>query len=512
MSKLIAVLLVLSTVMITGMKFQYGNDESTIAGPSLQAQTGWSAPSADCAAQSASRPKGSTRVYIALRNGSDGSGISTTDARDGSTAAAFDTILRCYSEGCPSPGNPAKSVARTENLIVCLGPGTFSTLGNYDFIVGIPHTNPAGFTIGNGWKIHGAGQDKTTLKLNAYLPITEGKNPLNFPLNTGTGLVFGTNSDDVANIEISDLAIDANYPELKSRARQNGVTALTLEAIHLRSDRGGHKIHDVSVSNVAGEIGGIDIKWEAFHIWIVSMHNTSPSQNSGNLVENVTMKQGYGQTGCGIVIANALGEVRHTLVQNFPIGYGGWKMGEVYFHDNTAIDTEYGINVDSWDNSGVRIESNHIIHPLKFGIVVGGEQKFTNFKILNNFVHLNKAGLIGLVFRGNVTGSLIMGNTVLAENSSAAKSVAIRSYSPSRAAGANQNNTYQSNQIAAGLKVSFEAPSQKSQNCFSGNHDERGQPSKDLPDNHNGPCVPEAPKAAVMRESRFSPNPQSYLQ
>jgi hypothetical protein len=483
MSKLKAVLFVLLAVAITGQWL------------AAQSQSGWSAPSADCSGPAASLPKGANRVYIAMRNGNDGSGLSAGNARDGSTTAAFDTILRCYSEGCAA-GKSGKPVARTENLIVCLGPGTFSTLGNYDYIIGVPHTNPAGFTIGNGWKVHGAGQDQTTLKLSNYLPITEGKNPLNFPLNTGTGLVIGTKADDVANIEISDLSIDANYPELKSRARQNGITALTLEAIHLRSDRGGHKIHDVNVTNTAGEIGGIDIKWEAFHIWIVSMHNASPVQNSGNLIENVTMKQGYGATGCGIVVANALGEVRHTLVQSFPIGYSGWKMGAVYFHDNTAIDTGYGINIDSWDNDGVRLESNHIIHPQKFGIVVGGEQKFTNFKILNNFVHLDKPGVVGIVFRGNVTGAVVMGNTILAENSSATKSIAIRSYSGSQAAPANQNDTFQANQIAAGLKVSFEGASQKSQNCFSGNHDERGRAEKELADNHSGACIEDAPPKA----------------
>src|SRR5579859_247631 len=138
----------------------------------------------DCSAQSP--PKGASRVYIALRDGKDGSGVSANDARDGSTAAAFDAILRCYSEGCSDPKNPGKSVARTENLTVCLGPGTFSTLGNYDYIVGVPHGNPAGFTIGKGWKIHGSGVDKTTVKLAAYLPITEEKNPLKFPVDTGT--------------------------------------------------------------------------------------------------------------------------------------------------------------------------------------------------------------------------------------------------------------------------------------------------------------------------------------
>ena len=120
------------------------------------------------------------------------------DARDGSTVTAFDTILRCYSEGCTDPQNPKKSVPKTENLTVCLGPGTFSTLGAYDYLIAIPHKNPAGFTIGKGWKIHGAGKDKTVVKLSDYLPITDPANLQHMPVNSGIGLVFGTNSDSAS--------------------------------------------------------------------------------------------------------------------------------------------------------------------------------------------------------------------------------------------------------------------------------------------------------------------------
>ncbi len=495
---------VLMTAVITAcMKLPHGDGGDLVAA-AIQGQPGTRPSSADCSAEEAALPKGASRVYIALRSGNDGSGRSANDARDGSTAAAFDSILRCYSEGCTDPGNPRQPVARTENLIVCLGPGTFSTLGNYDYIVGVPHTNAAGFTVGKGWKIHGAGQDKTTVKLSAYLPNTEARNPLQFPVDTGTGLVFSTNTDGASGVEISDLTIDANYPELKSRARQNGIKALTLEAIRLRADQGGHWIHNVNVINTAGEIGGINIKWEAFPVWIVSMNNSSPTENRGNLIENVTMSQSFGETGCAIAIANVLAEVRHNLVNGYPIGYGGWKMAEVFFHDNTAVDTEYGFNVDSWDNRGVRIESNRIIHPQKFGIVAGGDAAFTNFKIVNNTVHIHKSGITGLVLRGNVTDSVIAGNILLAENTSAAKSVAIRNYSAGRRAGANRNNSYQSNQIAAGLKIAFEGPSQKSQNCFFGNHDETGRPRADLADNHNGPCVAGASPKAAAAESGFS--------
>jgi hypothetical protein len=101
-------------------------------------------PSTDCTAKAASLKKGSTRVYIGLRGGVDGSGRSMADARDGSTVAAFDSILRCYSEGCADPANPKKSAARTENLIVCLGPGTFRTKGNYDYLIAVSHPSHEG--------------------------------------------------------------------------------------------------------------------------------------------------------------------------------------------------------------------------------------------------------------------------------------------------------------------------------------------------------------------------------
>src|SRR6478672_11491127 len=459
-----------------------GSAASTLAGEA--------GPSgSDCSASAKSLPPGTTRVYIALRNGHDGSGSSMADARDGSTAPAFDTILRCYSEGCADPKNPKKSVAKTENLTVCLGPGTFSTLGAYDYLINIPHPNPAGFTIGKGWKIHGAGKDKTVVKLSDYLPITDPKNLQHMPVNSGIGLVFGTNSDSASGIEISDLTIDGNYPELKSRARQNGVSALTLEAIHLRSDLGGHRIHDVNVVNAAAEIGAINLRWEAFPVWILSVDRTKPGQDRDNIIENVSMKQTVCLVCTAICVANATAEVRNNVVEGVQIGYGGWDLAGGSFHDNTAINTDYGFNIDSLVNNGVTIERNKIIHPRRFGFAVGGDTTFANFKFLDNTVQIDRSGAIGFVFRGNVTGALIMGNKVLADNSSGASATAFKNYPATRQSGPNHDNVYQSNQIAAGMSLVFKASSQKSQNCFFDNRDERGNPRKDMPENHGGPCV-----------------------
>jgi hypothetical protein len=448
----------------------------------------------DCASPSKLLSQGTSRVYIALRNGVDGSGKSMADARDGSTVTAFDTILRCYSEGCTGQQNSGKPVAKTENLIVCLGPGTFSTMGAYDLIIAVPHTTANGFTIGKGWKIHGAGKGQTTLKLSAYLPVTDPKDPRNFPVNTGLGVVLGTNSDDASGIEISDLTVDANYPELKSRARQHGVRALTLDAIHLRSDLGGHWIHDVNVINSAAEIGEISPNYEAFPVQIASVQRSKPEQNRGNVIERVAMSRHFGNVCTAIAVANATAEVRNNLVDGYQIGYGGWDLHDTVFHDNTAINTEYGFNIDSLANSGVRIERNKIIHPRKYGIVIGGAGTFAGFKFLSNIIQLDKAGTFGFVFNGNVTGAEISGNKILVEFFAGTRATAFRNYSSNKQAGPNHDNLYQSNQIAAGMPVTFEGQSQKSQNCFFDNRDEHGNPRKDLPNNHNGPCVPGDPQ------------------
>jgi len=452
-------------------------------------------PSSDCSAEAKSLPEGTTRVYIALTNAQDGSGASMADARDGSSVTRFDTILRCFSEGCTEQQNSGKAVTRTENLIVCLGPGTFWTLGAYDYLIAVPHPNPAGFTIGKGWKIHGSRKDMTVVKLSDYLPITDPKDQRVLPVNSGVGLVFGTNSDNAPGIEISDLTIDGNYPVLKSRARQNGIKALTLDAIHLRSDLGGHHIHDVNVVNTAAEIGGINPRWEAFPIWILSVDRSKPGQDHDNIIENVSMSQSACILCTAICVANATAEVKNNVVEGFQIAYGGWDLAGGSFHDNTAINTEFGFNIDSLMNNGVTIERNKIVHPRKYGFVVGGGGTYAGFKLLDNTVQLDKSGAIAFVLQGNVTGAVIAGNKVLADSSSGARATAFRIYSASRVAAPNRDNIYQSNQIAGGMSVVFRAPSQKSQSCFFDNRDEQGNPRKDLPDNHSGPCIsdPRAP-------------------
>jgi len=320
-----------------------------------------------------------------------GSGTAS-DPYDGSTAEKFDGILRSRSE------------ANQQNLIVCIGPGTFQTEGTYDFIVNVAHKTARGFTLNKNWKIHGAGIDKTILKLVSFFP-----NPPGVARNTGAGVVFSTHDDSASGIEISDLSIDDNYPELKATAQQQGIGALNLDAIHLRSDQGGHWIHRINVSHSSGEIN------ETFPVWIFSVTTKSPYLNTGNIIEYVNIS-GWGGGKCtAIAVAAAIADVRNNAVDGYQIGYGGWSMGKMAFHDNVATNTAYGFNIDSLENDGVQIRNNRIVHPREYGIVVGGGGHYSNFEITGNTIQINMKSVPAVLFQGNVTNARIEGNTFIAD-------------------------------------------------------------------------------------------------
>ena len=431
---------------------------------------------------------GFSRIYIGLRNGTDGSGKSPQDARDGSTADNFDRILRCYSEGCGDPTNATEHVKKTENLIVCLSSGTFRTKGTYDFVINVPHKSGQGFTVGKGWKIHGAGKDKTTLQLAEFLPMQSAPNSHNLPAHTGMGVVISTNSDQASDIEISDLTVDANFPELKRRASQQGIKGLNLHAIQLRSDRGHNWIHDVNVMRTAGEIGAMDTKYETFPVWIFSVGaNSKPTDNSGNIIERVKMSDFGGGICTAVAIGNAVGEVRNNRVEGYQIGYGGWLLGPAYFHDNVAVETEYGFNIDSLANNGVRIERNQIIHPRKYGFVIGGNGNFTGFVIRDNKVQIDHWGVIGLLFQGGVTNTQVVGNSFLAEQFFL-PSTAIKSFLHGKGT-PNSNNSFQGNTISDKLRITFSDRPKQPSDCMAGNHDEQGRPLRNMPDNHAATCT-----------------------
>jgi hypothetical protein len=402
---------------------------------------------ADC---SGAIPTGYTRIFIGdRRDGKPGTG-SPSDAFDGSTAEKFDTVLRTRAE------------SGVTQLIVCIGPGTFQTEGSRDFVQGQGHldkAHPAGFTVNQGWRIHGAAVDRTTLRLaDLFADPSTGKYL--------EGIIIGTNNFDSFGVEVSDLTLDDNYPALKPRYRSE----LGLVAVILRSNRGHQWVHNIHVMNASGETR------EEFPVGISSP--LPNPENQGNLVEYVTMDHWAGGKCTAIIIAGGSGEIRYNTVTGYHIGYGGWSMSQVNFHDNKAVDTTYGFNIDSWRNTGIVIAHNQIIHPLSYGIVVGGNGDFSDFSILDNTVTVGPSTGYGLIFQGHVRGARVLRNKIIADRSSASNILGLLEKNDQ-----NVNNVFQENVIPSSFKNSLQGS-----NCVWGNVSDTGKELSSLRNTQNTRC------------------------
>jgi hypothetical protein len=442
-------------------------------------------------------PAGFTRIFIGNpAHGGKLSGTSFDDPLDGSTAQKFDAILRSIANG-QHPTWGAQSNIAPENLIVCLTKGTFQTNGQHDWSIEKANDtsgNGLGFTAEKNWKIHGRGVAQTKLQLASYVPHQY--TDLNgAPINGGRNVVLGTHSAGASGIEVSDLTIDTNHDGLTS----TGGVPLSLEGIVLRSDQGGHWIHDVNVTGGSGDVGFSNVVFETFTVRIWgNVHPPDPQQNTNNLIEHVNVSnpglpvlRGSPPGGAvdGIVVNNAVAEVRNNVVDGYTLGFGGWAMGAVSFHDNVAKNCKYGFNTDSFSNSGVMVESNQIVHPGAYGIVIGGgdgSAVFKDWNVFNNSIQLNQANSVGLVLRGQVQNATFSGNTIAADGS-ARNLTAIWSY-PAASGLQNLGNTFQNNQIDKTLTINFAQDPNFNTNCRFQNRDLQGQARQDFPDNSSAKC------------------------
>ena len=380
------------------------------------------------------------------------------DPFDGSNAQKFDALLRIRSE------------SGVTHLVVCIGPGTFQTEGAHDYLLGRGHfdkAQPAGFTVNQGWRIHGAGADQTVLQLtDLYLDSSSGKY---LP-----GLILGTYDLGSYGIEVSDLTLDDNYPALKSRYK----TKLQLQAIFIQSNRGQHWIHHIHVMNPAGELA------EDFPIEIGSPA-PSPTESTGTIVEYVTLDHWGGGECTAIAIANSVSEVRYNTVVGYWGGYGGWQMSDVNFHDNSAIVTVYGFTVDSLHNKDVVITHNQVVHPQRYGIVIGGIGQFINFSISDNTITLadTAAGgpVFGFILQSNVSGARLTGNRIITDQSPGPANV-VAVYEKGDH---NTGNVFQTNQIADSFRISL-----KSDICAYGNLTQSGGAFSKLGNTQKTPCIP----------------------
>lgn len=412
--------------------------------------------SSDCSGRA---PIGYSRIYIAYRADARSGTGTASDPFDGSTAQKFDTLLRTRSEN------------GVTNLVVCIDSGTFQTEGVHDYLMGVGHLNKTqagGFTVNRGWRVHGAGMDRTILKLaDLYLDPSTGRYLV--------GRIINTYDLDSHGVEVSDLTLDDNYPSLKPRYR----TALQLEAVSLRSDLGQHWIHNIHVMNAAGEMT------EAFPVEISSQAKSPTEKSSGNVVEYVTMDHWASGKCTAIAIANAVAEVRYNTVIGYQIAYGGWQMSDVRFHNNYAVEAGYGFNIDSLHNSGVVISHNQIIHPQSYGLVIGGVGQFVSFSISDNIVTLASTDpsntLYGLIFQGNVSGTRVIGNRIMSDQSP----LRAHAFGLYEKGTQNTGNVFQGNQMSSSFQNSLQGG-----NCVYGNVDQGGAALRALSNTQGTACLP----------------------
>jgi hypothetical protein len=326
-------------------------------------------------------------------------------------------------------------------------------------------TNPAGFTVNRGWRVHGTAMDKTVLRLSdLYVNPSTPRSVL--------GLIIGTYDLDSFGVELSDLSLDDNYPALKGRYKVD----LQLQAVFLQSNRGQHWIHNVHVMNSAGEVA------EDFPVEIGSQ-SQNPLDSDGNIVEYVTMDHWFGGECTAIAIANASAEVRYNTVTGYWGGYGGWHMSNVNFHNNYAIQTVYGFNIDSLENNGVVISNNQIVHPRAYGVVIGGIGQFRNFYITKNTITMASVGpgstLLALIMQSNLSGARVTANRIILD----------QSLPPTNMFGVfekgtnNMGNVFQGNQISSSFRNSI-----KSTICAYGNVSENNTALSGLGNTQTIPC------------------------
>lgn len=450
-------------------------------------------PSRDC---TGAVPAQFTRIFIgAPAPHGQQSGTSALDPLDGATADKFDTILRTIADG-QRPTWGTQSQIAPENLVVCIGPGTFQTNGQYDWSIPEGHkagANHVGFTVERNWKIHGHGAGRTRLVLAGYVRDRFTDMAGN-PFAGGINVAIGTHSSDASGVEVSDLTIDANHDALN---RLEGLP-LNLSAVVLRSHQGGHWIHGVNVVGVSGDLGSVNIHYESFPIFIWGDNPMGDFiESSGNLVENVTVTrpgsavfadQIPGGPVSAIVVGNAVAEVRKNLVDGYNVAYGGWAMGPVWFHDNVAKNNRYGFNADGLNNVGVVLESNKFIHPSAYGIVMGATneaQIFSRWKVLSNTVEINAPNVVGMVLRGQVQSSLFADNRIFSDQPAPRNVTAIWSY-PSGGQAANFGNVFKNNQLDSSERIDFSQDPFFNSNCRVQNRDLQNRSLPAFPDNDTG--------------------------
>ena len=261
-------------------------------------------------------------IWIALRtDGRAGSGTAD-DPFDGSTSAKFDALLRRFADAAHRVNG------RVLPLTIRLGAGTFLTMGSAlgePWPVPYPGSPPyprinSGWLMHSGWRLLGAGEGLTTIKLERWPQINDAPYSYGHTVISSSDGSPGYWGDDC---EVAYLTVDCNWQNLQGRPPQS---AVKLDAVVLSGDR--VKIHNVTAENAYGDIRsateGFTIAWTGVSTGIYFRENGYPDLGhgvSGGEIKECHVRKWQGNYGVAIVAFSGSdgrgGVVRDNVVEGY---------------------------------------------------------------------------------------------------------------------------------------------------------------------------------------------------
>lgn len=287
-----------------------------------------------------------------------------------------------------------------ENVVFDIPPGTYPVSG----ILG-----PAGpHQLKRGWKIAGAGIDRTVIKLDAVqeIALAGGK-------KTGFNIALTTWFTDVDNVEICDLTIDLNYEELSQRTK---IKDLGLCAILLNGKN--CKVRNVKVINASGR-RLLDSGQYQENFIVVLGGIAKPS--TGQLIEDCEISSVAGGYNSAIALQSADSGPVSGIVRGCRIvmNGGGTEFGlnvcnahDCLFENNRVEFASRCFGNDSCDNSRLTLRNNVFVASA-VGAFIGSSRQCL---FENNQIYLNHESAVGIAIYQQVPGMCrdwtIRGNTV----------------------------------------------------------------------------------------------------
>jgi hypothetical protein len=340
-------------------------------------------------------------VFIAVRtDGRPGTGTEE-DPYDGSTQPKFDALMASFEP----------------NTTIHLGLGTFLT--NV-----IPKTGPAAgygtaFFVQSGWRIIGAGIDRTTVQMTGNLSTF-----------TTDCQAFKSNSDAVTNnVRIENLTIDCNYAALSANAvTANGQKNFKSGGIQLFGN-------NITIENVhvIGQYGSFANSQESFAIALTGPNDGNGATNNvinRCIVDGLPSAFTYGGPfmisggGSGHAtycrVTNCLATGRNTGNVTDTFNSGGVNLANASccdITDNTFVDCVSIAYHDTGTADNISVFRNRLIRGCQgIGAVArGAGYSDTNWRIVGNNMNIqNRSGEnVGIKITGNTNSGHYIANNII---------------------------------------------------------------------------------------------------